>query len=536
MDVLIVGAGPTGLFIANEFARYGISFEIIDKAPEATKQSKAIAIQARTIEIFSLLGLSDPFLEQGLKIRAMNQFSGGEQLAHISFENIPSDFTFILSLEQSKTEQLLTESLIKYGHKINREVELISFKETHEGVECELFDHRNLSKRQITPKYLIGADGAHSNVRKGLNIRFEGKVFKDIFSLADVEMVWDFPHEEGAIFLEPTGVLAALPLPEERRYRLIFQLERCRKIMENVSEAEHAKVAKEIPPPTIDEIQSLVNLYTSNRAQVLNPHWMANFSINSRLSSAYQTKRVFLTGDAAHIHSPVGGQGMNTGIQDGFNLAWKIAFTLKYSLSDKLLKTYGLERQEVGKKLLEITEKASSAATTKNSFFVLIRNSLVKYFLKKQSVQKLLGSAISQTNIQYEKNVLLYQKGDFHAPWLGKRIPNVKNKKTSLFSFFNNPQFYYLLLLQGTKSIVSRETLLNLYKKYDASLFIHPIIISTSVEIHSNERVFFDDNSALHLTLKESVPSVYLIRPDGVITYRQNTLDETLIDKYLSNL
>ncbi len=414
-EVVVIGAGPSGLMMASELARYGVPCRILDKAKGPTKLSKALALQARTLEIFDFLGIADPFVKEGIHLKAVNPISRNKPLARILFEPDTAPIT----LPQSRTEQLLGAHLSSLGVQIEWGVELLSFKQEQDAIELKLS-----SGEVIQTQWLIGCDGAHSTVRGGLDLKFKGEPFPDIFSLADVEIEWEYPHDELVVFLEPTGVVAAFPMPGDQRYRLIY---------------EH--LSGEANEPTLEEVQLVLSRCVGGEVQVTHPRWMGNFHISSRLTNHYKRGPIFLVGDAAHIHSPVGGQGMNTGLQDAFNLAWKLAFVIQGREGKELLETYESERQRVGERLLKATEIATSVATLKNRLALILRGWVAPWLLNRKWVQKKLTRAISQLDIKYGKK--------------GIRAPNtvvyLNGEKTDLFSLWKGARDYKKLVF-GLKS------------------------------------------------------------------------------------
>lgn len=473
IDVLVIGAGPTGLMMAAEAARYGMTCRIIDKSPTSTDKSKALAIQPRTLEIFDHLGIVDRFLASGIKIGAANPMSGSKRLAHFSFASLDSPFPFILSLEQSKTEALLTEYLASFGLKVEREVECLDLEQETDKVVLTLLHSKTGQKERVEAAWVVGCDGAHSQVRKELGLSFSGEAFPSTFSLTDVEIEWKYPHDELFAFFNPEGIMAAIPMPGERRYRLVFQ---------------HAA------PPTLEEAAAMVKKYADANARVRNATWTAQFHIHSRLVKSYQKGRVFLAGDAAHIHSPIGGQGMNSGLQDAFNLAWKLQHS-------EWLATYTLERRSWGKQLLKSTRLATKFATFSNPFLIAIRNWWIRHIASKWMGGPLIR-AIAQLSIRYPKSLLVRESGVFkEGPKAGMRAPNaplfINGEKTDLYSLMRKTTCHHLLVFGGSI----------LHFELDRALDTIPI------RIHPNDL----EAQAIY-GIKE--PSVYLIRPDLVIGYR----------------
>lgn len=410
------------------------------------------------------MGIHEKFLKEGIKITASNIYSAQKKRARVDLKRIQSPFSFVLSLEQSKTEKILAESLLEFGVEVERTTRLLSYAEKPGYIVAQT------DKGVIEAKYLIGCDGAHSVVRKSMGCTFEGKTFRDIFSLADVNIQWKFPQHELSVFMESEGVLAAFPLPEVDRYRLIFQLKRLRGLYKPELAGAHGIIESDkIALPTLPEIQTLLSRYTQEKVVVSDPRWIANFHINSRLSNHYRKENIFLAGDAAHIHSPVGGQGMNTGIQDAFNLAWKIAYVHQSKAAASLLDTYEAERHHLGGQLLRATEKASMWATLHSPPLLFIRNHLLTTLLSKSAIQDKVVSLISEVNIRCPN----------------KRAPDFtvlkEGKRESLYSICERSQTYTLLLFNT-----------------DGASLIHPNIQVLQVR-------------------EESTPKALLVRPDGYI-------------------
>ncbi len=432
IDVLIVGAGPTGLVMAIECRRYGLSFRILDKSPSPSTYSKAAAVQARTLEIFQRIGILEPFLSQGVKIRAGNIHLGDKSCARITFDNIESPFPYVLGIGQDTTEHILSNFLELNNVKIERGLTVLEIDERGD------FIYAKTDNEVIKASYLIGCDGAHSIVRKSLHCSFKGKLFTDVFSLADVKVKWRYPHDELQAFLGKNSLAAAIPLPGDGRYRLIFQLKRLRNKCKKstLTEIEHGLIeSNELQIPTLSEIEATLSSFVQDTVKISDPKWIANFRINSRLSSRYRKGRIFLAGDAAHIHSPVGGQGMNTGIQDAFNLAWKIAYAHGHLIEDKnLLNSYEKERYILGRKLLKNTERASNIITIHKQPLLFLRKIFVSLILSFESIRNKITKGISQTTIGYPQ----------------KRMKNIKvtqNKKVIDYFVASEKTTKYHLIL-----------------------------------------------------------------------------------------
>jgi 2-polyprenyl-6-methoxyphenol hydroxylase-like FAD-dependent oxidoreductase len=309
-QVLVVGAGPVGLTMAAELARYGVSVRIIEKAERRTDKSKALVLWSRTLELLDRAECADAFVAAGHKVDAANIIAGGKTIGHISFAGVRSVYPYALMLPQSETERLLEDHLAGLGVRVERQVELVTFSDNGTTVSATL-QHADGRQETLETAWLIGCDGAHSMVRHRLGLSFLGETLQTDWILADIHIPdAALPASELAIYWHEDGALAVFPI-SPGRYRVIADTGR--------SEGAHP------PDPTLDQVQAVVDRRGPGGLVVSNPVWMAAFRINERKVADYRSGRVFVTGDAAHVHSPAGGQGMNTGMQDAINLAWKLA-------------------------------------------------------------------------------------------------------------------------------------------------------------------------------------------------------------------
>ena len=528
VEVLVVGAGPTGLVMAAELLRYGISCRIIEKTGEPSQLSKAIVIQARTLEMFAHLKIAEPFLSEGLILKGARTISGGREIGHLSFSQIESEFPFALSLEQSKTEALLDDALKKRGGQVERSKELVDFTSQSDGIRAEVQNIVTGEIETIRTKYLIGCDGAHSFVRKKLGLTFIGTRFPDVFSLADIHINWQFPHNEIVAFLDPRGICAAFPLKEENRYRLLFQLKRLRGVLKDLSEEQHGILPPDAAAvPTLEEIQKLLHTYAGPGADAYNPVWLGNFHINSRLTSRYRVGNVFLAGDAGHVHSPIGGQGMNTGILDAFNLAWKLALVVEGRAKEELLDTYESERHRFAGKLLKGTRRLTTLATLENRILIRMRNFVVQHVMHSRPRQRKVARALSQTGLVYPRGVLVQETGrTTTGPHAGERAPNTyvtyQGKRVMLASLWQNCTGFVLLVFDD-KNFID---------------FAHPlcpisIVVAKSPRLSENGwAIVHDATGSARQAYGVTGPCAFIIRPDLMIGLRQTPVQVEGLTSY----
>jgi 2-polyprenyl-6-methoxyphenol hydroxylase-like FAD-dependent oxidoreductase len=391
VSVLIAGAGPVGLTLANELTRYGIAVRILDKSAERTDKSKALVLWSRTLELFDHAGYVDPFLAAGMKAHGAQMSNGKDVIARISLDDMDSVYPYALMIPQSDTERVLEERLAQQGIKVERTVALESFKDQGSGVEAVLRKASGESET-LTTDWLIGCDGAHSSVRHGLGFTFDGTTQPSDWYLADGHITGLDPGDRLHIFWHKDGILAFFPI-SEGRWRVIADLGPAE---ENGHHAD----------PTLQEIQSLITLRGTDGIVIKDAYWLAAFRINERKVSQYGRGRAFLVGDAAHIHSPAGGQGMNTGMQDAFNLAWKLSLVIGGVCKPALLDSYSVERSAVGDMVLRNASRLTDAAIIRNPIAQGLRNTVVKFALGFPQLGHRLADMLAELDIAYPRSPL----------------------------------------------------------------------------------------------------------------------------------
>ncbi|MGZ3457141.1 MAG: FAD-dependent monooxygenase, partial [Archangium sp.] len=345
LDALVVGAGPTGLTMAAELARHGLRCRIVDSLEAPSRLSRALVVQSRTVELFDDFGMAEKLLERGEAMGAYNILGPSGRRARIPMRPLPwleTHYPIPHMVPQDATEAVLTEYLASFGLAVEWGLAFEGLREDAEGVEVTL-KRLDGTMETVRARWLMGCDGARSRVRKEAGIPFEGETYDYACMLVDARVDWPLGHGEVFIIPSRDGVVGAFPMPGENRYRLTFIMPR-----DGKDEAE---------PLTLEEMQALTDRMVPVPTRVSDPLWMTRYRQHHLGVPRYRQGRVFLAGDAAHIHSPAGGQGLNTGIQDAYNLAWKLALVTRGRAPESLLDTYHLERHRVGQKLLEGTDK-----------------------------------------------------------------------------------------------------------------------------------------------------------------------------------
>ncbi|MFE2323062.1 FAD-dependent monooxygenase [Streptomyces sp. NPDC059385] len=361
-DVLVVGAGPVGLTAAVELRRRGIRCRIIDRLPERLPFAKAVGIQPRTLELWDRMGLVRTALEAAVPLRGQLVYVGGVEQDRFELALPPEVPYGFASLPQYETERVLTEFLARFGTAIERGVELESFTQDADGVTSRVRTPSG-AEEEVRTRFLVGCDGAHSAVRKGLGLTFEGGAFPDEFMLADVELDWDLPHDHTvrAMHHDASGavddVLVCIPLPGAGRYRVSMtvppELSTARPTGEGESpDAVTHGLQSAGRAPELPDIQAVLDRLSPQPTTASALRWTSVFRISHRIVDRYGDGRVFVAGDAAHIHPPTGAQGMNTGVQDAWNLAWKLALAVDGRAHPDLLASYDAERRPVGEEVV----------------------------------------------------------------------------------------------------------------------------------------------------------------------------------------
>ena len=408
-SVLIIGAGPVGLTLAIELARYGIPVRIVEKAAQRTDKSKALVLWSRTLELLDRQpGGSAPFIEAGFKVDAVSFLTGDKVVGRVSMDSVASPFPYALMLPQSDTERLLEERLEDLGVKVEREVEMTSVNPRGDGVAAVL-RRKDGSEETASADWLVGCDGAHSVVRHSVGAPFVGETMDADWMLADVHMRgYPLPDTEASVYWHKDGAFIIFPI-SPGRYRLLADL---------------APFGEAHPSaPTLDQVQAMIDRRGPAGTTAFDPVWLTGFRINGRKVSSYRWGRAFLCGDAAHVHSPAGGQGMNTGMQDAFNLAWKLAAVANGQCREALLDSYSVERSYVGDQVLADAQRLTVVGTMRNPVAQAIRNTVGHLMLGLAPIQEAFANKMTEVWVGYPESPLNAgsAKG-LHGPGPGQRL------------------------------------------------------------------------------------------------------------------
>lgn len=386
-QVLIVGAGPTGLAAAACLAKNGIRVRIVDKNVERSDKSRALGVQSGTLECFDHFldsKISEQMIYCGFPARSASIHINSQDPIDVNLSTILPPYDFILVLEQSETERILEEHLKSLGVIVERSTELLEIQENDDVIlaKIKLPDGQT---ETINASFAIGCDGAHSIVREQLKIPFDGSQYSGDFILGDVKIKWKWSYQSIHVFVSEKGVMVSFPMTKGM-YRLIL-----------IPKVPKPSNSQDI---SFEDFRSIATMLGGNQVEVLESRWLTRFRVHHRIVESFQKGRIFLAGDAAHIHSPAGGQGMNIGIQEAMNLSLKINAVLKGEKEMESLKEYEKERRPIAKMVLRGTDFAFRMALIKeNTLIRWGRNSLLPKVVKTKWLQKRVVRAISEVKI-----------------------------------------------------------------------------------------------------------------------------------------
>ncbi|MBK5414317.1 FAD-dependent oxidoreductase [Pseudomonas sp. TH31] len=495
-DVLIIGAGPTGLVLALWLSKLGIRVRIIDKTLAPGTTSRALAVQARTLELYRQLDLSDTIVQNGHRVAAANFWVKGEAVARLPLTRIGEGLTpyaFMEIFPQDEHEQLLIERLETFGITVERNTELENLKETSDGISAQL---RLPDGQQETCEacYIAGCDGARSIVRKSLDSGFPGGTYQQIFYVADVQASGPALNGELHVDLDEADFLAVFPLASEGHARLIGTVRDER--------AEHAQTLQfaDVSGRAIEHL----------KVQVEQVHWFSTYRVHHRVAEFFRSGRAFLLGDAAHVHSPAGGQGMNTGIGDAINLAWKLAAVLSGGATAKLLDSYETERIAFARRLVSTTDRVFSFVTAEGKVADLLRTRLAPFLIPKMASfgasREFLFRTVSQITLNYRGMPLSEGvTGHVHG---GDRLPWAHDGEGDNYEPLKNPAWQ--VHVYGDTS---------------------DEMIAWCIEHHLPLHVF--DWRPAFDAAGLARNGFYLLRPDTYVAIADNSADPKVIERYL---
>jgi 2-polyprenyl-6-methoxyphenol hydroxylase-like FAD-dependent oxidoreductase len=491
-EVIVIGAGPTGLSLACQLIRYGVDFVILDQMKSTTPYSKAIGVQARTLEIYEQINLANKLIEQGWVTEKARFVVGGKVRGEVELSKIGegmSPYPFLLLVEQGRHEKILYDFIKENGKDISWETELEDFSQDETGVRAKVKKATG-ENETIEAKFMVGCDGAKSPVRNTLGLTFEGSTFERMFYVADAEIEWKFTHEALYVCLARKALTAFFPMVGKNHYRIVGTFP-------EGHEGDEGEILYE-------EIEQQFREDTELDLDIVDVNWFSTYKVHTRHVNKFSVGRCFLAGDAAHIHTPAGAQGMNTGIQDGYNLAWKIWLVLQKKGRENILETYNEERLRNAKTLLKTTDLIFNLGASPDTFLSYFRTHIFPYIagfaLTLDTVKRFIFPRISQIGINYRTSSLSENNGDFSVK-AGDRMPYFTVEGERVYERLDQPKFHLVVFLEERGDFQEMKT--GLGYQYAESIDLDVIPLNPQIA------KVFGTNSSFHV----------LLRPDNYIGF-----------------
>ena len=503
-DVIIVGAGPSGLALACQFIRFGVDFVIFDKKETTTPHSKAIGVQARTLEIYEQIDLADKLIALGAIAEKARMVVGGKVRGEANFREFGkgmSAYPFVLMVEQGKHETLLYDFIKSHGKDVLWNTEIESILQDETGVTANI-KKADGERDVISAKFLVGCDGAKSFVRHSLGLKFEGSTFERMFYVADVEIDWKFSHDAGYVFLMKNNLLAFFPMVGgEQNFRIVGTFPE--------------EFSKDEGDVLYEEIEAQIKKDAELSLDITKVNWFSTYKVHTRHVNKFSVGRCFLAGDAAHIHTPAGAQGMNTGIQDGYNLAWKLASVLRGRADEKILETYNDERLENAENLLKTTDRLFNLIASPEPIMSYLRTHVFPYVagvaFSLGAVKKFVFPRVSQIGINYRHSSLSVNEGSFTVR-AGDRMPYFEIDGASVYEKLKEPKFHLLTFFDGENEFADLSEILK-----DNEIDFHALLLTPNIaEIFGASKSF-----------------VVFLRPDNYIGFISEDVSGAELRKYL---
>jgi 2-polyprenyl-6-methoxyphenol hydroxylase-like FAD-dependent oxidoreductase len=376
VDILIVGAGPCGLALGSELLRRGVPCLLVDAQPAGGNTSRACVVHARTLEVLEPLGVVPELVARGVEVPVFRVRDRDRALLSIDFRSLPSRYPYTLMLPQADTEAVLLAGLLARGGRVLRPCRMTQIRQRMEGATVTLHDADG--EHVVRARYLIGCDGMHSSVREHSGIAFVGGSYEEGFALADVYMEWPLSREEVSLFYSPAGLMVVAPIPQQR-FRIVATM-------------------KSAPAlPSAADVQALLDERgpTGSAARVTHMVWSSRFHIQHRVARSFRCGRTLILGDAAHVHSPAGGQGMNIGLQDAISLGAALTAARDRGV-DRELSAWAQRRQRAACGVLRLTDRLTRTATIESHAGQALRNAILRLAGQVPGVRHAIAMRLSE--------------------------------------------------------------------------------------------------------------------------------------------
>ncbi len=533
----MIGAGPVGLTLASELLRHGASVRIIEKQPELCQHPNAAVVHVRTLEILSMMGCVEGFQQQGWSLPGMHIRAFDKRIGYVDLGGVDSPFPRPCCIGQQYTVALLNRHFEKLGGQVEFQIEATGFEQDANGARVRLVHHARKDSEEIAEaKFVVSCEGSASMVRKTLGIDFPGERYLGReFLQTDANVRWTFPHGFGYQFVTDEHILLLFPYDGTGHYRIIC------------ARADHDP--DNVEPPTLEEMQELMQKVADPCVELYEPRWFNRFRSGHRIAKTFREGRAFLAGDAGHVHVPIGGQGMNYGMHDAFNLGWKLAAVAKGEAKPELLDTYMAERHPADEGLIRGTDVAYHLMVEPHAIKTVLMKNVMPTLLHFEPLRKQVRDTLAEMNVAYPASPLTEDRGGSHGPQPGERAPDAlvvrmpSRETAQLFDVLRDPR-WTLLLFAGTTPTEHSVTALErisapLAKTYGTRVAAYLVLAEQPpVPVHENWAADFlmDREHYLHEKYGVTSPCLYLLRPDGHIAFRGRLDDAEKLSAYFERI
>lgn len=551
-DVLILGAGPVGLTLANELARHGVKPRIVDKAPGIREVSKAMILHVRTQEVLDRLGIAGRLPEESQPLREVVVHAYGKHIGSWDLDQIDSPFSHPVIIGQNRTQHLLLDHLKAQGIEVEWNTEAMSFDQAPAGVTTNLQSAASQGAvavdAVVRSRYLVGCEGSNSVVRKGLNLTFEGDRYTgEQFVQADCRIRWALPKGRSYLFLTSDGYMMVIEFPNDI-VRVFISLPEHKPVDSTAPASAIPLGAVEATneEPTLEEIhQHLVRL-SGYQCELTDPTWLARYRTSHRYANRFSQGHAFICGDAGHVHVPIGGQGMNTGIQDAFNLGWKLAGVVKGSLKQSILETYHAERHPVAESLIRGTNFAYTGILHPSELKQRAARLFGPFLIGSSKVQDFMRNTLEELKVFYPSSPLNLDRGGTRGPKPGERVLDTtlvraRDHSTVTLGELTRGTAWTLLVFAGTVlggSVDVAKTLVDdLGACYLERINTYLILGSASGPPEmSGDRILLDALHGAHERYGVESPAFYLLRPDTYVAARGPVSESDALRLYMNDV
>ncbi len=536
--MLVIGAGPVGLTLACELKRHGAGVRIIDRKAEPNPHPNAAVVHVRTLEILAAMGAVEGFLREGYALPGLNVRVSGRRIGFVRASGVDSPYPAPRTLGQQHTERLLTEHLARLGGTVERSVEAVGLEQDEKEVRVRLAHLAEGNREEIAAaRWVVGCEGSSSITRHALDIPFPGERYPGKeFLQTDAKVRWSHLHGYAYGFLGGEQILLFFPYDDQGHYRIIC--------------ARNDRNPENKTPPTLEEMQELTREMADPGAELYDPVWFNRFRSGHRLAARFRVGRAFLAGDAGHVHVPIGGQGMNYGMHDAFNLGWKLAAVARGEAGPAFLDTYEAERHPADEALIRGTDFGFHQMVQPSAASQLAQRILFPMLIGLEPFQKRVRNALAEMNVAYPESALSEDHGESHGPAAGDRAPDApvvrmpERRTTQLFDVLRGTR-WALLLFAGPQPTAEQMEALEklsspLAQKYGTRVAIHLVLCGDPpVPVQENGAVdlLMDREGYVHDKYGvDAAPCLYLIRPDWHVAFRGGLGDAKKLSGYFGRI